>query len=94
MPRRPRTTFVPTIPQLGLGPRTVKTTLAAAPRRKRTVVPRRLFGPRVEKRVLDGLTRPARMLLEVLALLPEGPDGSPLCPLPPSPDGVAGGGGG
>lgn len=93
-PGRPRTIFVPTIPQLGLGPYTARKTFAGASRRNRIVVPRRFFGPRVENRVLDGVTLPARLLLEVPPLLPDGPDDLPLCPLVPPPEGVPGGGGG
>src|SRR5436309_2504375 len=94
IPGRPRTTFVPTIPQLGLGPWTIRETFAGAPRRKRTVVPRRFFGPRVEKRALDVETLPARPALGVLLLPPDWPEDPPPCPLVPPPDGGAGGGGG
>jgi hypothetical protein len=50
-PARPETDVVAVIPQLGLGPRKTKTTLAARGRRTVIVIPRRAAGP--EKRVLD-----------------------------------------
>src|SRR5438034_477740 len=57
-PCRPRTDFLPATPQLGLGPRTTKITLAGAVSRKVTVVPRCRFGPRVEKRRREARTLP------------------------------------
>src|SRR6184192_2742785 len=82
-PRRPRTDFLPATPQLGLGPRTMKTTLAGAVSRKVTVVPR-LLGPRVEKRRREARTLP--LAADELLLPVADPDEPALCPvLPPEP---------
>jgi len=90
-PDRPRTDFLPATPQLGLGPCTTKTTLAGALSRKVTTVPRRFFGPRVEKRCRETRTVPVVPLnvVELPWLVPPvEPDGEPLlCPLlPPAPE--------
>src|SRR2546423_3060809 len=83
-PLWPRTDFLAATPQFGLGPCTTKTTLAGALRRKVTTVPRRFFGPRVEKRRRDARTLPlAREALLLPVADPDEP--APLCPVP-SPD--------
>src|SRR5207247_9385554 len=85
-PCRPRTDFLPATPQLGLGPRTTKITLAGAVSRKVTVVPRCRFGPRVEKRRREARTlpvAPVKLLLLPVADLDEPPS---VCPaLSPEP---------
>ena len=104
IPGRPCTAFVPTTPQLGLGPRTVKITVAGRARRKLSVVPRRW--PRVEKRLRVAWTRPARArretrvppvgveLLPPPALAPPPLPSEELVPPPPWSCPGSGGGGG
>ena len=62
----------------------MKTTLAGAVSRKVTVVPRRLLGPRVEKRRREARTLP--VAADELLLPVADPDEPTLCPeLPPEP---------